>query len=115
MKTETTRISHRVTAFLSGCFRVFASLRLAIFLLASLIMVLSTGTILESLYGTDTARILIYESRWFTLLLLLLGINLAASALDRFPWEKKHTGFVLTHLGIILILFGAFFTQQFMI
>ncbi len=46
-------------------------------------------------------------------LLFLLALNLLASALDRIPWKKKHTGFLTTHLGIILMLSGALVTQIF--
>ena len=109
-----TSLSQTIFEFLERAFRFFASLRLAIFLLVSLMAVLATGTILESLHGTDAARITVYESPWFSLLLLLLGINVAAAALDRLPWQKKHTGFVITHIGIITILVGSFLTQRLM-
>ena len=111
----TKSLSQKSGEFLALAFRFFASLRLAIFLLVSLMAVLATGTILESLHGTDAARITVYESPWFSLLLLLLGINVAAAALDRLPWQKKHTGFVITHLGIITILIGSFLTQKSMV
>lgn len=93
-------------------FKFFASVKLAIPLLAALMAVLAAGTFVESFHGTDAARILIYESPWFSALLILLAVNLASAAFDRFPWQKKHIGFVLTHLGIILILAGALVTQK---
>ncbi|HXV27676.1 MAG TPA: cytochrome c biogenesis protein ResB, partial [bacterium] len=96
-------------------FKFFASLKLAIFVLVALMAVFALGTILESAYGTDAARLLIYESPWFSLLLFLLGVNVAAAALDRLPWKRKHTGFVITHLGIILMLVGSFISSAFMI
>lgn len=33
--------------------------------------------------------------------------------MSRFPWKLRQAGFVITHLGIIIILVGAFVTQQF--
>ena len=96
-------------------FKFFASLKLAIMTLLALMAVLAAGTFIESYHGTDAARIVIYQSPWFSLLLLLLGINVAAAALDRLPWKKKHAGFVITHLGIIIILFGSLVTQKLMI
>ena len=100
---------------LHNIFKFFASLQLAIFILFSLMTSLAVGTFLESGYGTDTARILIYQSPWFGLILLVLGINLAAAALDRIPWKKKHVGFVITHIGIIMILIGSWMTQKTMV
>jgi hypothetical protein len=96
-------------------FKFFASVRLAIPILITLMAVLGTGTFIESYYGAETAKILIYQSRWFGLVLLILGINVAAAAIDRIPWEKKHVGFVITHIGIILILIGSFMTSKQMI
>ncbi len=96
-------------------FKFFASLPLAIFILSALMVILAAGTLLESRYGTDTARLLVYESRWFSLVLFILALNVAAAAFDRFPWKKKHAGFVITHLGIIIILIGSFLTQRLMI
>ncbi len=93
-------------------FDFFASLKLAIFLLTALILVFAAGTILESLHGAETAKILVYDTLWLEALLLLLALNLTASALSRWPWQTKHSGFVLTHLGIILVLAGAYVTKK---
>ncbi len=78
-------------------------------------VVFAAGTFVESAFGTETAILLIYQSPWFSLILFLLGVNVTAAALDRLPWEKKHTGFVITHVGIVLILAGSFISQAFMI
>jgi hypothetical protein len=95
--------------------RFFASVRLAILILTSLMGILATGTIMESLHGTDAARILIYNTFWFSLVLLILGMNVTTAALSRYPWKLRHVGFVITHIGIILVLVGSFMTQKFMI
>src|SRR3982751_3799406 len=41
------------------------------------------------------------------LLALLLVATLAVSALSRWPWKKHHVAFLVTHLGIITLLFGS--------
>ncbi len=96
-------------------FKFFASLKLAIFVLVALMAVFAAGTFVESAFGTETASLLIYQSPWFALILFLLGVNVAAAALDRLPWKKKHTGFVITHLGIILVLIGSFISSKWMV
>lgn len=96
-------------------FKFFASVRLAIPLLALLMVLLGAGTIIESRHGTEAAKILVYESVWFGFLLILIAVNLAAAAFDRLPWQKKHIGFVITHLGIILVLVGSLVTQKKMV
>lgn len=92
-------------------FKFFASLRLAIFLLVSLALLFAAGTLIESAFGTEAARLLIYRSLWMNLFLILLALNVAAAALDRLPWKRKHVGFVITHAGILLILAGALWSR----
>lgn len=97
---------------LRALFKFFASLQLAVGTLSLLMIVLAAGTLIESRYGANAARILIYDTFWLTLILIVLVLNLAASAADRLPWQKKHIGFVLTHLGIIVLLLGSLATQK---
>ena len=94
-----------------GIFKFCASLQLAVGTLVTLMIVLAVGTIIESRYSADAAKIMVYGASWFNLILIVLVINLACSAADRLPWKKKHIGFVLTHLGIITILAGSMATQ----
>lgn len=98
---------------IQALYNFLASLKLAVLLLIGLAIALAAGTILESLHGALAAQKVIYHSGWFTLLLILLGANVAASALNRLPWQKRHLGFLLTHAGILLILFGSWMTQRF--
>src|SRR5207248_2824734 len=89
-------------------FQFFASLRLAMLLLGVLIIASIAGTIYESSLDARVARAYIYAAPWFNVWLLLLALNLIASAFSRMPWKKHHTGFLITHLGIILVLAGAY-------
>ncbi len=102
--------------FLKICrsiFKFLASLKLAVVVLLGFAYVLALGTIYESLYGTPVAKEKVYNTIWFSLLLLILGINVLCAALSRFPWKKHHIGFVVTHAGIITILIGSFITQKY--
>ena len=88
-------------------FRFFASLKLAVILLAVLIIASIAGTIYESSFDAKVARAYIYGAPWFNLWLLLLGANLAVSAFSRWPWQRHHVAFLVTHLGIITLLTGS--------
>jgi hypothetical protein len=88
-------------------FRFFASLKLAVVLLAVLIIASIAGTIYESSFDAKVARAYIYQAPWFNLWLVLLGANLTVSALSRWPWRKHHVAFLITHLGIITLLTGS--------
>lgn len=106
---------HKVVigSILSRLFGFFASLKLAVVLLLALGATLAAGTFIESLHGAKAAQQVVYHSPCFNLLLGLLGVNVAAAALDRLPWERRHIGFVLTHAGILLILLGSWMTHRF--
>jgi hypothetical protein len=88
-------------------FEFFASLKLAVVLLAVLIVAAVAGTVYESSFDAKVARAYVYGAPWFNLWLVLLGANLAVSALSRWPWRKHHLAFLITHLGIITLLIGS--------
>ena len=95
----------------NSIFRFLASLKLAVILLVALACILATATFYESLYDTKTAQYLVYKSPLFALFLTTLGVNLACSAMMRYPWKRKLAGFVITHMGIITILIGSLWTM----
>lgn len=99
--------------FKSPAFKFFSSLKLAVISILLLALVLTVATVVESLYGTRAVHVLVYGTPWFGGVLFLLGLNVLCAALSRFPWKKSQTGFVLTHLGIIVLLIGSFVTQKF--
>ena len=88
-------------------FEFFSSLKLAVVLLAVLIIAAIAGTLYESSFDAKVARAYVYGAPWFNFWLVLLGANLACSALSRWPWRKHHLAFLITHLGIITLLIGS--------
>ena len=88
-------------------FEFFASLKLAVVLLAVIIVAAIAGTLYESSFDAKVARAYVYGAPWFNLWLVLLGANLTCSALSRWPWRKHHVAFLITHLGIITLLIGS--------
>ena len=89
-------------------FRFFSSVRLAVVLISVLIIGSIAGTIYESTFDAKVARAYVYEAWWFDFWLLCLGLNLLCAALSRWPWKRHHTGFLVTHLGIITLLIGSY-------
>lgn len=83
------------------------SIQWAGILLTTIAIACATATIMESKYSTDIAKTYIYHAPWFHVWLICLCINLFCVTLTRLPWKRKHYGFVITHFGIITLLFGA--------
>ena len=85
---------------------VFGSLKLAMCLFAIIIVACFIGISMESTFDMRVARAYLYEAPWFTVWIILLCVNLFCAAFTRWPWRKKHTGFIVTHAGIIILLAG---------
>lgn len=93
--------------------KFLASLKLAVFVILSLAIVAAVGTIIEARFDTEAASVIVYRSLWMYFVLGLLCVNLIAVMIDRWPWKARHTGFVLAHIGIIILLLGGVLTQQY--
>jgi hypothetical protein len=89
------------------------SLRLAIVLMVVLVGVLIPATCLENSSGPAAARFFIYGTGWFAALGVLLAVNVLAALVLRFPWKRRQTGFVLTHVGLLVLLLGCLLTRRF--
>lgn len=87
--------------------RALGSLQLAIALLVAVASVLSWATLLEASWGREAAEWYVYGRAWFVLLLGLLGLNILAATLTRWPWKRHQAAFVVTHGGLLVLLAGS--------
>lgn len=83
------------------------SLNFALVLLATIAIACAAATFAESGFNTKIAHVYFYKNPLFLVWLGALCVNLFAVTLTRWPWQKKHIGFVVTHYGIITLLAGA--------
>ncbi|HUT13970.1 MAG TPA: hypothetical protein VMY42_26005 [Thermoguttaceae bacterium] len=88
-------------------YRFLTSMRLAVILLVILAVVLAGATFLEAGRGREYVQWHVYHSPWFSALLGLLAINILAATMVRFPWKRRQMGFVLAHVGLLVLLGGA--------
>jgi hypothetical protein len=86
---------------------LLGSLNLAVVLIITIAGAIAFATVMESKFDSAVARYYIYNAAWFNVWLLVLAVNLFCAAFTRWPWQRKHVGFVITHAGIILMLTGA--------
>lgn len=67
------------------------------------------ATFIEGKTSSHTlAEEVIYKSNLFNLILFLYFINILFSALSRWPFKKKHIPFLITHLGLLMVIGGVF-------
>lgn len=89
--------------------KFFASVYFAIILIALTVLFVIIGTFLESWTGSHLyAAYFTYQSPVFQLLIFLYFLNILLATLKRFPFKKRHFPFVLTHIGLLLLLAGVF-------
>ena len=69
------------------------------------------ATFLENDYGTPTAKALIYEAKWFELVMLLLMLNFVGNISRYRLWRKEKWPVLVFHLSFILIFIGGGITR----
>ncbi len=71
------------------------------------------ATFIENDYGTQTAKILVYNAWWFELLFLVIGINLLSSIFVNKLISKKKWTIFLFHVAFIILIAGAAITRYY--
>ena len=91
--------------------KVLGSLLLTVAILVVLVAILLWGTVVEKNYGATAAKFGIYGSWWFNGLGFLLGLNSTVALIYRLPWKRQQMGFILPHLGLIVLLVGCLLSR----
>jgi len=71
------------------------------------------ATFIENDYGTATAKILIYNSRWFEILLVIIAINLIGSIFQNKLFTRKRWPGFLFHISFVFMIIGAGITRYY--
>ena len=74
---------------------------------------MALATFIENDYGTSSAKALIYNTKWFELLMLLLTINFIGNVFKYRLYQKEKWTIFLFHIAFIIILSGAFVTRYY--
>ncbi|WP_294204973.1 cytochrome c biogenesis protein CcsA [uncultured Chryseobacterium sp.] len=69
------------------------------------------ATFLENDYGTPTAKALIYEAKWFELIMFLLILNFVGNIARYRLWKREKWPVLVFHLAFILIFIGGAITR----
>ena len=91
--------------------RILFSTRLMALLFIIFSVSMGVGTFLEDAYGTPAARIWIYNTWWFELIMLFFMINFCGNIVRFKLYKKDKWPTLVLHLSFILILLGAFVTR----
>ena len=92
-------------------FSVLFSTRLMALLFLTFAVAMGTGTFIESKYNTDTARILVYNTWWFEVIMGFFMINFIGNIKRYQLLKKEKWATLMLHLAFVFIIAGAFITR----
>ncbi len=75
--------------------------------------VIGYATFVENDYGPEGARLIIYNTRWFELLLFLMVVNFSGMIFTKKLYLKGKINILIIHLALIIIIIGAGATRYF--
>ena len=94
--------------YLCTIYHFLGGVQFAIFLIASVTVFVIAGTFIESATQSHRyASLFTYGNPLFAALLWGFFINILVSALRRWPFQVRHIPFLITHIGLLMILGGA--------
>lgn len=81
------------------------------FLLLVFAASIGTATFIENDFGTEAAKAVVYNTTWFNILMLLLGINLVVNIFIYKLYKPKKFTIFLFHFAFLVILLGSAITR----
>lgn len=77
------------------------------------ILAMAAATFIENDYGTATAKAMVYNAKWFELLMLLMLINFIGNIFKYNLLRKEKWTGLLLHTAFIVTLLGSFITRYY--
>ena len=87
------------------------SMRMMTMALAFFGLVIGWATFIESWYGTQSSKAIVYNSSWFEGLLVYLAIGLVVNIFRYNLWAREKIALLMFHLSFIVIIIGAGVTR----
>ena len=91
--------------------KILFSTRLMAVLFLVFAAAMAVGTFVESIYSTETAKIYVYNAKWFEFIMVFFVINFIGNMFRYQLLEWKKWPVLMLHLSWILIIVGAGVTR----
>ncbi len=75
--------------------KAFFSMRMMALAMLVFLLAIAAGTFLEAQYDIQTAKIIVYNAKWFEILLIYLGLNLIANIIRYQMFQRAKNGDVV--------------------
>lgn len=86
-------------------------IKFAVPVLALVAIGLGVGTFLESTQNVRVARHYVYSAPWFITLMGLVCLSLIFAVITRYPWKRRHIGFITVHAGLVTVIVAGFWSM----
>lgn len=96
---------------LGGVVHWLGGLQFAVPILFLVAIGLGVGTFLESTQNVLVARRYVYGAWWFISVMGLMCVSLIFAVIVRYPWKKKHFGFILVHASLVTLIGAGFWSM----
>ncbi|MBM4107563.1 MAG: cytochrome c biogenesis protein ResB [Phycisphaerae bacterium] len=99
---------HRTT--LGRIVLFLGSVQFAVPVLFLVAAAMAWATYIESTQNAKAAKATVYASGWFIALMGLICVSLVFAVITRFPWKRRHVGFITVHAGLVVLIAGGFWS-----
>lgn len=89
------------------------SMRMMVVALFVFLVSIALATFVETIYDTQTAKILVYNASWFMILLAYLCVGLIANIFRYQMFQREKIAILSFHLAFIIMIIGAAVTRFF--
>lgn len=96
---------------LGGVVHWLGGLQFAVPILFLVAIGLGVGTWLESTQNVQIARRYVYGSWWFISVMGLMCVSLIFAVIVRYPWKRRHFGFILVHASLVTLIGAGFWSM----
>jgi len=90
---------------------ILFSTRLTAVLLLVFAAAIGIATFIENDYGTPASKAIIFNTKWFELVIVLLAINLVGNIFKYKMFRKEKLAILTFHVSLIIIIIGAGITR----
>lgn len=90
---------------------ILFSTRLTGLLLLLFAGAMAVATFIENDFGTETSKALVYNAKWFEIVMILMAINFMGNIAKYNLFSKEKAPIFLLHIAFVIIIFGAGITR----
>ena len=90
---------------------ILFSTKLTAVLLFIFAFAIGLATFIENDYGTPASKAIIFNTKWFEVLMVLMAINFSGNIFKYKLYRKEKLAILMFHLAFVIVIIGAGITR----